>query len=520
MAVKSAVRKGDYRDSVVLMNVSTQLESVPGVRKVSVMMGTPSNKDLLKDAGLLTGEIEAAGPNDLVIAVDTETDESAGEVIARAVELLEAEAEVEAKEKVYKTLKAAVGEVKDANLVLISTPGEFAAREAIRALEAGKHVMIFSSDVPIEDEVRLKKFAAEKGLLVMGPDCGTAIVSGIGLGFSNVVKRGPVGIVGAAGTGIQEVSSILDEVGISHAIGTGSHDLSDEVGGVTMLMGLRALEEDENTKVIVLISKPPSPKVAERILKEAKGCDNPVVVNFIGGDPKTVEQAGLIPAVTLEDAARKAIAVLKGEQPKGVKFSLPEDKIKPLVERESKKLRPEQKYIRGLFSGGTLCAESLLLLRDLVGDVYSNVALEPRLKLKSGRESKENTCVDMGTEEFVRGVPHPMIDFRFRRERILKEAGDPEVAVILLDVVLGLGANLDPAGELIGAVKDAKKLAEKEGRPLSFVASVCGTEGDPQKLSVQEKKLEGAGVVVMPSNAQAVRVAALIATRGKVWNKL
>lgn len=520
MVLKCNIRKGDYRDSVVLMRVSTELESKAGVRKASVMMGTDNNKELLKDAGLYMEEMEKAGPNDLIIVVDAESEDAAQKAISEAEQILEAEAEAEVKEVTYKTLKAAIENIPDANLVLISTPGEFAAREAMRALRAGKHVMVFSSDVPIEEEVRLKKYAQERGLLVMGPDCGTAIIGGIGLGFSNVVRQGPVGIVGAAGTGIQEVSSILDEVGITHAIGTGSHDLSDEVGGITMLTGLRALQEDPNTKVIVLISKPPSPKVAEKVLQVAKECGKPVVVNFIGGDPKLVEQAGLVPAITLEDAARKAIAILRNEKPSETKFTLPEEKVRKLVETESRRLKPEQKYIRGLFSGGTLCAEALLLLRDLIGDVYSNVALEPRLKLKSGRESRAHTCVDMGTEEFVRGVPHPMIDFRFRRERILKEARDPEVAVILLDVVLGIGANLDPAGELVGAIKEAKQIAEKEGRYLSVVASVCGTEGDPQRLSRQREKLEEAGVVVMPSNAQAVRMAALIATRGGVWDKL
>jgi succinyl-CoA synthetase alpha subunit len=515
VVVKSAVRKGDYRDSVVLMRISKELESRPGIRKGSVMMGTENNKQLLRDAGLFTAEIERAGANDLIIAVEAESEELASGAISEVEGILEAEAEVEVREIVCKTLKAAVESMPDANLVLVSTPGEFAAREAMRALKAGKHVMIFSSDVPIEEEAELKNFAAERGLLVMGPDCGTAIISGVGLGFSNVVRRGPVGIVGAAGTGIQEVSSILDEVGVSHAIGTGSHDLSDTVGGVTMLAGLRSLQDDEDTKAIVLVSKPPSPRVAKRVLEIAKGCGKPVVVNFIGGDPKLVEEAGLIPAVTLEDAARKAIALTRGEEPREVKFTIPEAEVNSIAERESKGLKSSQRYIRGLFSGGTMCAEALVLLRDLVGDVYSNVALEPRLKLESGRESRLHTCVDMGTEEFVRRVPHPMIDFRFRRERILREAKDPEVAVILLDVVLGLGANPDPAGELVSAIKEAKELAARENRYLPFVASVCGTEGDPQKLSSQEAKLRGAGVVVMPSNAQAVRMAAFIATRGE-----
>jgi hypothetical protein len=287
-----------------------------------------------------------------------------------------------------------------------------------------------------------------------------------------------------------------------------------------MLAGLRALEADERTKAIVLISKPPSPKVARKILDVVKGFKKPVVVDFIGGDPKVVEDAGAIPAVTLEDAAMKAMAALRGQPFKETKFTLPEKKIREIVEKETETLTTEQKYIRGLFSGGTLCSEAQLLLRDLIGNVYSNVPLMPELKLPDVHESKLHTCVDMGTEEFVRGVPHPMIDFRFRRERITKEAKDPQTAVILLDVVLGVGANPDPAGELVGAIREAKETAKKDGRYLSVVASVCGTAGDPQGLGAQQKKLDEAGVVVMPSNAQAVRMAALIATRGEVWEKL
>lgn len=520
MVVKSVVHRGDYRDSVVLMRVSQQLERVDGVLKASAMMATDSNKQLLRDAGLLTGEIEAAGPNDLVVAVEAADEGAAEKAVQKAREFLTEVSSVERGEVIYKTIGAAFDAVPDSNIVVISTPGEFAAREAMKALRAGKHVMLFSSDVTTEDEVKLKQFAAEKGLLVMGPDCGTAILGGVGLGFSDVVRRGPVGIVGAAGTGIQEVSSILDAVGVSHAIGTGGHDLSDAIGGITMLAGLEALEADEQTKVIVMISKPPSPKVSEKILERVKKLRKPVVVNFIGGDPNMIAKYGATSAATLEDAAAKAVALLHNKKPWDIKFTIPEERVKALVDGESGRLAPNQKYIRGLFSGGTLCAEALLILRDLIGDVYSNVALKSELKLPDVHKSKFNTCVDMGTEDFVRGVPHPMIDFRFRRERLLGEAKDPDTAVILLDLVLGIGANLDPAGELVGVIRDAKEMARKEGRHLAVVSSVTGTAGDPQGLAAQRGRLEDAGVIVMPSNAQAARMAALIATRGKVWGKL
>lgn len=474
---------------------------------------------------MLTDEIKRAGPNDLVIVVDAVTPECADEVILKAREMMDELAReiAEKAEVVYRTLDSAAQARPDTNLVLISVPGAYAAREAERALELGKHVMIFSDGVPLEDEVRLKRKGWEKGLLVMGPDCGTSIINGIGLGFANVVKRGPIGIVAAAGTGAQAVSSLVSAgPGVSHVIGTGSRDLYDEVGGVTMLLGLRYLADDPSTQTIVLISKPPSPTVSKKVLDVAKGIGKPVVVCFLGGDPKIIEEAGLIPAATLEEAALKAIAIQEGREPKSIIFAASPDEVKRIAEEEYKKLRPEQRYIRGIYSGGTLCYEAMLIMRDLVGDVYSNTPLKPNLKLKDSNKSNEHTFVDMGEDEFTAkiGKPHPMIYHELRQKRILAEASDPETAVILLDVVLGHGADMDPAGALAKTIVQAKKIAEDDGRYLSVVASVCGTPQDPQDLVSQEKKLRNVGVVVMPSNTQAARMAALIATRGKAWEKI
>jgi FdrA protein len=519
VVVRSLVRRNEYRDSVVLMRISSQLERLEGVRKASAIMATDNNKQLLEDAGLLTEEIRAAGPNDLAVAVDAETEELASRAIS-ALDAMLAEKPKEEAGMVCKTLQAATSIAPDANLVLISVPGPFAAREAMKALRNGNHVFIFSDGVPIEDEVRLKKFAEQKGLLVMGPDCGTAIINGIGIGFSNVVRRGPIGIVGASGTGLQQVSSLVDEVGVSQAIGTGSADLKEAVGAITARMGLKLLDEDPNTKVVVLISKPPAPKIAKEVLRVVKNMKKPVVVDFIGGSPDDIKRAGAIPAVTLEDAAIKAMALVRGEKPKKVIFSQKPAEIKEIVRRETRGLSASQKYIRGLFSGGTFCYEAMLILRDLIGGVYSNTPLDPELELADVHTSRENTCVDMGTGIYTVGRPHPMIDFRFRQERLLKEASDPETAVILLDIVLGYGSHPDPAGEIAPTIRQAKEIAKKDGRYLSVVASICGTRGDPQNLVEQERKLRGVGVVLMPSNAQAARMAALIATRGKVWRRI
>jgi len=525
MVTKSRVYKGEYRDSIFLMRISQQLGGLAGVHQASAIMATDANKELLKDAGMLTDEIARADPNDLAIVVDCVTSERAEEVISKAIDMM-AEAVRERAEKaeaVYKTLTSAAKAMPDSNIVLISVPGKFAAREAERALELGKHVMIFSDGVPLEDEVLLKRLGREKGLLVMGPDCGTSIINGIGLGFANVVKRGPIGVVAASGTGSQAVSLLISAgPGISQVIGTGGRDLHDEVGGITMLMGLQALADDPETKTIVLVSKPPSPTVAKRILEAASQVGKPMVICFLGGDPKVIEEAGLIPAATLEDAAAKAIALHRGEKPKRMVFSNDLDEVKRTAEKEYTKLTAGQRYIRGIYSGGTFCSEAMIIVRDLVGDVHSNIPLKPELKLEDSNKSKAHSFVDMGEDEFTAeiGKPHPMIYHELRQKRILAEASDPETAVILLDVVLGYGAHEDPGGALAPTILEAKKIAERDGRYLPVVASVCGTPEDPQNLISQEEKLKSAGVIVMPSNAQAARMAALIAVRGKAWEKI
>lgn len=289
-----------------------------------------------------------------------------------------------------------------------------------------------------------------------------------------------------------------------------------------MLLGLRYLADDPSTQTIVLISKPPSPTVSKKVLGAAKGIGKPVVVCFLGGDPKIIEEAGLTPAATLEDAALKAIAIQEGREPKSIIFTASPDEVKKIAEEEYKKLKPEQRYIRGIYSGGTFCYEAMLIIRDLVGDVYSNIPLKPNLKLKDSNKSNEHTFVDMGDDEFTAkiGKPHPMIYHELRQKRILAEASDPQTAVILLDVVLGHGADMDPAGALAKTIVQAKKIAGGGGRYLPVLASVCGTPQDPQDLVSQEKKLRDAGAIVMPSNAQAARMAALIATRGEVWEKI
>ncbi|MGH8629900.1 MAG: acyl-CoA synthetase FdrA, partial [Burkholderiales bacterium] len=437
MTVVNKVRKGFYADSVALMRIARELGK-HGV-EASLMIGTPSNKALLKESGLLTKEGEGARPDDLIIAVKGKNAQAA---LALAEKLLNSG-----------TDKSVLNEsIANANLVLISVPGEFAAAEARKALEAGMHAMVFSDNVPLKEEVALKELAAKKGLLLMGPDCGTALIAGTPLAFANKVPRGDIGIVSASGTGLQEVSSLLARMGkgVSHGIGVGGRDLSEAVGGRMTLAALDALEADAATKRIIVISKPPAPAVAKRIVRKAESLKKPVTLCLLGAKGAAVR--------TLEAAAGF---------------------------RSTKQVKVTAKgSIRGLFCGGTLCAEAAIVLAD------------------QGLKAGAYKLTDLGDDEFTRGRPHPMIEPELRNEHIAKALRDAKVGVILLDVVIGYGAHADPA-KLISRVLKAFK-----GKKPLIVGSVTGTEADPQVYSKQVKTLKDAGVVIAESNAQAARIAA------------
>ena len=517
---KIIVEKGNYRDSVTLMKVSNEVSKSKGVSQAAVLMATPLNKRFLTDAGFKGSEVENAGPNDLIIAIEAASEEVLESSVSRVEKMLSSRESMGAEEIRPRTLASAVKAMPDANLALISVPGRFAKREAMNALESGLDVFLFSSNVSRDDEVELKEAAKARSLLVMGPDCGTSIINGVVLGFGNVVRGGSVGIVSASGTGIQQVSTLLDGegLGISHAIGTGGNDLSEKVGGMTTMEGIRLLEEDEGTKVIVLISKPPGQKTSAKVLNAASRSSKPVIVNFLGEGDDGANKP--MRAVTLEDAARMASGFVRGKRTGAHPFSDSESGVMSLAKSESSGLSKKQRYIRGLYSGGTLCYESQVVLSPLIGELFSNAPLKPKSRIEDANVSRENTCVDMGSEEFVVGRPHPMIDYSLRKNRILQEARDPETAVVLLDVVLGYGSNEDPAKELRPTIVSAKKLAGAGGRYLSVVASIVGTREDPQDFHKQAKELASAGVVLMPSNAQAARFAALVASKGAVGRKL
>lgn len=465
MGVANRVRRGFYADSVALMRIAREL-SRDGV-VASLVIGTPSNKTLLRGAGLLTSDGDAAQPDDLIIAAKGRRAQAA---LARAEQLLDAGAQAGAAGGSFPTLASSVAGLAGANLALISVPGEYAAAEARRALERGLHVMLFSDNVPLDDEVALKDLALARGLLMMGPDCGTALLGGAPIAFANAVPRGGVGLVSASGTGLQEVSTLLARrgEGVSHGIGVGGRDLSAEVGARMTLAALDALEADPATTRIVVISKPPAPEVTARVVERARRCRKPVTLCLLGDtarrlDPKVKRVR------TLEEAGGGSPARrLPGLRARG--------------------------RIRGLFCGGTLCAEAQVVLRDRGLEVCSNAPVPGAKASGAG-----HLLLDLGDDEYTRGRPHPMIEPELRNEHLARALRDREVGVILVDVVLGYGAHPDPAGLLAAALKKSRKLV---------IASVTGTEGDPQVYSRQVAALRRAGVVVAASNAQAARFAA------------
>jgi FdrA protein len=514
LTIKTLIKKSEYHDSVTLMLVARELTKFPGVIDVGVIMATEANKALLKESGLLTPEAQAANPNDLVIAV------SANDGVADAA-LLEAERLLKQKrssdegaEFRPKTLRGAVKANPNANVAVISVAGRYAADEAWDALRRGLHVLLFSDNVSLEDEITLKTYARDHGLLLMGPGAGTAIINGVALGFANVVPSGPVGIVSAAGTGLQEVSTLLAKhgVGITQGIGTGGRDLKEEVGGIMMLQALQALQADSTTKVIVLVSKPPSPGVAEAILDIVAQSDKPTIIGFMGANPDQFRSIpNAIMARTLQETALLAAKAAGTNIDVAAVIAREEEVLQAQAKGLRAALKPEQKYLRGLFSGGTLCYESQVIWRDMLKEpVLSNAPLKHESQLADSLHSVRHTCVDLGEEEFTVGRPHPMIDNDLRIRRLLQEAHDPEVAVILLDVVIGYGAHPDPASELGPAIRQAKQSADRE---LIVVASVTGTEQDPQRLSAQVAALKAAGAIVCDSNAAAAKLVAQLVKR-------
>ena len=500
-AINAEIRRGAYYDSVVLMQLQRSLAALAGVLDAGVVMGTAANKEILAQSDLLTPEAQAAAADDLVIVVKGTTAEAAQAAIAQVDALLTRKRTASEQDYRPKSLETAAEMLPEAQWVLISAPGQHAAGVAREALRLGKHVFLYSDNVSVEDEVALKKEAAAKGLLVMGPDCGTAIVNGVGLGFANVVRQGHIGLVAASGTGLQEVSTQIHQLGggLSQGFGTGGRDLKEAVGAITARQALDLLDRDPDTRVIVLISKPPAPKVAAQLLQAARCAGKPVVVDFIGYKP---DQTANRQRLFRLHPRRRRPPRRRSRQPTHQPTHLPTNP--PTNYPTNQPTTHGQKYLRGLFSGGTLAYEALLILQDYLPGVYSNIPLDQSYKLENSLRSREHTLIDLGEDEFTVGRLHPMMDNDLRIRRLRQEAEDPETALILLDVVLGYGSHPDPASELAPAIIEAKGLAQLAGRDLAVVAVVVGTDEDPQDFHSQIKQLEKAGAIVFTSNQSAV----------------
>ncbi len=498
------MERNRYYDSVFLMRISSELASLDGVRQAVVSMATPANLENLAEAGFSI-PTDSPEPQDLLIALDAETEGAFAEAREQLDRLLRGVGDTEREGDPARpvSLEEALGTDPKLNLALISVPGQYATREARRSLEHGLHVMLFSDHVSIDDEKALKRLAQHRGRLMMGPDCGTAILHGTPLGFANVVRRGPIGLVGASGTGIQEVSSLIDRYGsgVSQAVGTGGRDLSDEIGGLSMLMGIDALAEDPATAVLVVISKAPGPKTEISVLERLARLDKPSIVHFVAADAPPAGGPVTF-AATLEEAARLACIA--------VGVAVPEE-----APQRTESLLPviDSGRLSGFFCGGTLCQEAWAILDREGFDVLSNVAARAARTLEAGSLVDGHVLWDLGDDAFTVGRPHPMIEPSLRDDRIAEIGEDPAVAVVMADCVLGYGAHPHPAESLAEAVRCARDAAHNAGRSIAFVASVTGTDQDPQGYSRQRRVLEQEGVVVGTSNAEATRIVAALLTR-------
>lgn len=515
MVLYNDVKKNTYYDSITLMLFSGELSAAEGVESASVMMGTEHNKSIMTRGGILSPEAAAqAGPNDMIVGILTETQEQSDRAAAlldtlfKKAEKKDDSGTAEGSSNRARSLSDAIWQLKTPNFAVVSVPGKYAAFEAMKAMHSGMHVLLFSDNVSLEEENRLKEYAVEHELLLMGPDCGTAWVNGVALGFANEVRRGNIGLAAASGTGLQEVCVIIDRLGggISQALGTGGRDVKDEVGGKMLMMELKALEADPMTKVIGIVSKPPADQVLREVIKLCATFTKPVVACFLGGSRELLKGSSIGFADDMEQAAAMLVGLSRDEG--AVKVEEPD--LDAIVDGEMAKYVPSQRYVRGLYSGGSLCYEGILLAEREAGRVYSNIS-GGDTALRNVEQSVENTYIDMGEDYFTDGMPHPMIDTRLRVERLKKEARDETVAAIVLDCVLGYGCNEDPAGALASAVDEARTLAG--GRHITFMASICGTDRDPQKRFQQAETLRKAGVIVLDCNAQCARLAARLMKR-------
>jgi FdrA protein len=503
-----------YVDSVVQLRAMRAMRAADGVEWASAAMATPANVETLQAEGVDPAQVADAGSNDFFLAVRADSEDAAtralslGESAVSSSDAGDQRAD-QADHVDPRTLREALSVQPESNVAVISVPGDYAALAAYQALSSGLHVLLFSDNVPLDKEIALKDYAVSRGRLVMGPGAGTAMLGGTGLGFANAVSPGRVGVVAAAGTGAQEVMTLLDRwgAGVSQVIGVGGRDMSADVRGRMTQAAILALREDSATDVILFVSKPPSADVARDVLMASDG--TALVATLIGLDANFTAPPGTALADTLESGVRTTLGLLGMTAPDASRT------LGPSVQDARRRMAPERSLVRGLFSGGTLCYESLVILSRMLGEVRSNTPINPEWGLPAPERSHQ--CLDLGEEEYTRGRPHPMIDPQARIDLLMEHAADPHVAAIILDVVLGYGANPDPAEVLAPACESVMT-----GDGPQVVAYVLGTEHDPQGFTPQRDRLARAGCIVTETSARSALVAAAIATgdEGLAWAEL
>ncbi|MFL6456757.1 MAG: hypothetical protein ACJ71G_07290 [Nitrososphaeraceae archaeon] len=522
------IRQNFYRDSLQLLKISDNIKRQSGILEAAVIMGTRTNKQILSKLGFPEDKIKQAKESDSIIAIKAQNKRSLDSVVIRLDNLLEGTDRIisdTGKSGQILDLNSALRSMPDANLALISVPGEYVKDLSLRLIDAGIHQQIFSDHVPILDELVIKKHASDKGILILGPGSGTSIINGKGIGFSNIIRNGPVGIVAAAGTGLQEVSTLLDrsEIGIKHGLGVGGNDPKDEIGGIMIIESIKALEACKDIKIIDIVSKPPSSQVKEKITEYIlnKGKKN-YVLTFMGTTGMTNYHVKSRKVMEVNTLTSSVLAVAKQLGENYLKKTLeeiyiPSMALRKRLEKEWLKSNKNQKYLRALLTGGTFTYEAQVILNGIpLKNIYSNVPIIGSQALRSTSKSQMNSVIDLGDEEFTEGRAHPMIDPTIRKLRLLDESIDSEVAVIMLDFVLGYGSNSDPVGAIIKEIGNAKTSAERQGRHLSIVAYLCGTKRDPQNYESSMQLLKRSGVIVMPTNAFATIASATIASKGRM----
>ncbi len=505
-----AIIKNRYVDSVTLMGLGARIQALPGVEAAEVQMGTPANLEVLRSLGF---ELPAdAGPNDLILAVAGAGAAAVDRALVQIREQLDHGRRAGA--AVYRSLAEIDLQADPYDLVQISLPGEYAAAEARQALEKGLDVFIFSDNVPLEEELELKKLGVAKDRLVMGPDCGVGLINGVALAAGSIVRPGPIGIVGASGSGAQEVACIIEKCGsgVSAIIGTGGRDLYPQISGLSMLQGMRRLAADPGTAVIVLVSKLADLGVMERALTAADQLAKPVVAVFLGSDASLFQGHRVQGTFSLEAAALTAVSLVSGAAPE---FGPDAAAIAVIAARETAKYRPGQRYLRGLFCGGTFTEECLIHLRQTAPEarIFSNLKTRYATRLDSPLQSREHTILDLGSEDFTLDAPHPVFDPALRLKRLHQELADPSVAVVLLDFITGPGVHLDPVTAFAETIRAT--IEQRQGA-ITFIASICGSREDPQDVPAKEQLLREAGAIVTSSNYQSTRLAgALLAALEK-----